>query len=146
MSDQLPILSGRAAFAFDFFGTLDTHEDVRRIARWLHGLGHEVHVVSAISPGLPMDNDEAYAEALGALGVPFTKIWRVDHDPALKTAVLRQIAARAFWDDVEDYVTAARAVGISTCWVGKDPSNRTAVALPDGMVECLFWGMSMESK
>lgn len=130
---------GVAVFAFDFFNTLDTpaREDVRGLVRKLHALGHEIHIVSAISPGLPMDNDEAYAKVLGELNVPFTKVWRVDHKPELKVAVLLNIRATAYWDDVLDYVNAARVAGISTCHVGKDPHNVTTRVY----VETLVWGL-----
>src|SRR5258707_10929981 len=97
-----------AVLAFDFFNTLDAHEDVRQLARTAHARGHEVHVVSAISPGLPFD----YASALAALDVPVTAVHRVDHDPALKVAVLREIRAYAFWDDLAANVDAARRAGI----------------------------------
>jgi hypothetical protein len=109
-------------FAFDFFGTLDAHEDVRELARGFFAAGHQVHIVSSISPGLPMDSDEAYALMLKNLSVPFTKIWRVDHNPELKVAVLKEIHATAFWDDVKENVAAARAAGFSTCHVGVDPN------------------------
>lgn len=112
-------------FAFDFFGTLETHEPVRELARKLYAQGHEIHIVSSISPGLPMDSDDAYASVLEGLRVPFTKIWRVDHNPELKVAVLRQLNANAFWDDVAANVDAARRAGFSTCHVGFDPPHVT---------------------
>lgn len=111
-----------AVYAFDFWGTLqgdkEVNETVRELARQLHNLGQEVHIVSAISPGLPLDSDEAYAKMLGELRVHFTKVHRVDHVPALKVEVLKRIGAARFWDDVPDYVNAARAAGIDAVLVG----------------------------
>ena len=112
-------------FAFDFFGTLTDHENVRQFARDCFARGHEVHIVSSISPGLPLDSDEAYAEMLGDLKVPFTKVHRVDHNPALKLEVLKRIGAIAFWDDVKANVDLARAHGISSCHVGVDQYDVT---------------------
>lgn len=109
--------------AFDFFNTLDTHEDVRVIARELHARGDQIHIVSAISPGLPMDNDDAYAGMLKRLKVPFTAIHRVDHKPELKLEVLKRIGAYGFWDDVKENVELARANSILTCHVGVDASD-----------------------
>lgn len=107
-------------FAFDFFNTLDTHEDVRQVARSLFAKGHEVHIVSAISPGLPLDSVAAYSAMLGELKVPFTKVWRVDHVPQLKIDVLTTIRADGFWDDVKENVDLARKNRIMTCHVGVD--------------------------
>lgn len=108
-------------YAFDFFNTLDQphNEDIRMLARRLFAEGHEVHIVSAISPGLPLDNDEAYAQMLKALDVPFTRIHRVDHNPALKVEVLKKIQAVAFYDDLLENVLAARAAGFFTFHVRK---------------------------
>jgi hypothetical protein len=118
-------------FAFDFFGTLDTHEDVRDAARMVFRCGHEVHIVSSISPGLPMDNDESYAGMLRRLNVPFTKIWRVDHNPQLKVAALREIGeVEAFWDDVLENVEAARAAGFKAYHVPHEPTYITAPENP----------------
>ncbi len=112
-------------FAFDFFGTLETHETVRALARGFAHHGHDVHIVTAVSPGLPIDNDEWYAAVLVQLGVPFKKIWRVDHKPELKVAVLERIGAVAFWDDVKENVDAARRAGFSVCHVGVDDPTVT---------------------
>ncbi len=106
-----------SAYAFDFFNTLDTYAGVREIARALFSKGQEVHVVSAISPGLPMD----YEGMLKSLDVPFTAIHRVDHDPKLKVEVLLRIEARGFWDDLFANVDAARRAGIPSCQVGVEP-------------------------
>lgn len=142
-------------FAFDFFGTLfpsreqewDRCEQLCKLTRVLARVG-EIHIVSAVSPGLPMDRDEAYAELLQKLDVPFTKIWRVDHKPELKVAALKQLRVGemlpgipAFWDDVEANVAAARAEGFSTCWVGHDPFNVTTRQVgPTGADrEHLYW-------
>jgi predicted ABC-type sugar transport system permease subunit len=103
-------------FAFDFFGTLDTNESVRDLARASFKLGHEVHIVSAISPEIPFD----YFGALIAMGVPYTAVHRVDHVPALKVEVLKRIRADGFWDDVKENVDAARQAGFFTCHVGVD--------------------------
>lgn len=108
-------------YAFDFFNTLDTHEWVRALARALYWSGHEVHVVSSISPGLPMDNDAAYRAALWNIKVPFTAIHRVGHDPALKVGVLRKIGADEFWDDVQANVDAASAIGVKAHLVAAMP-------------------------
>lgn len=108
-----------AVFAFDFFNTLDAHPKVRAVARFLAAQGHDIHVVSAISPGLPCD----YAGMLKALDVPHMAIHRVDHKPELKVEVLKTIGAQGFWDDVLENVQAARAVGFKTCHVGvEDPT------------------------
>lgn len=112
-------------FAFDFFNTLDKHEDIRELARKFFREGHEVHIISAVSPGLPIDNDDAYTAMLEMLKVPFTKIHRVDHRPDLKVDVLLTINARAFWDDLSENVEAARESGISTCHVGVDAHSVT---------------------
>lgn len=118
-------------FAFDMFGTLTDHEAVRAIAREVHAKGHEVHIVSAISPGVPWDNDEWYTSALAGLRVPFTKIHRCDHDDNghLKVEILRAIGNVAgFWDDLQSNVLAARVAGIPTCHVGVDPPGEVRVA------------------
>jgi len=117
-----------SVYAFDFFNTLDgsdpeLHVKVRGLARTLFALRSEVHIVSAISPGLPMD----YEGMLKELYVPFTQIHRVDHDPVLKVEVLRKIKAVGFWDDLLANVEAARAAGISACHVGVDPVLQTRV-------------------
>jgi len=107
-------------FAFDFFNTLDTHEEVRAVARQLHAWGHEIHIVSAISPGLPYN----YDLALDSLSIPFTQVHRVDHSPALKVAVLKELQVRGFWDDLPENVNAAREAGFACCLVGVEPANQ----------------------
>ncbi len=100
--------------------TLTEHPEVCELAARLYREGNEIHIVSAISPGLPLDNDEAYGSMLQQLLVPFTKIHRVDHVPAQKVEVLKRIKADGFWDDTESYVMAARDAGIKSCHVGVD--------------------------
>jgi hypothetical protein len=115
-------------YAFDFWNTLYPMNDAARrqcammqgLVSALHDSGNEIHIVSAISPGLPLDNDEAYARMLGEINVPFTKIHRVDHVPALKVEVLKRIGAGGFWDDSEVNVIAAREAGIPSNHVGID--------------------------
>ena len=98
-------------YAFDFWNTLTSHGELRDLARQFYKNGHEVHIVSAISPGLTLDNDSSYEMMLNALDVPFTEIHRVDHKAELKVEVLQRIKADEFWDDTEEYVQAARKAG-----------------------------------
>jgi len=113
----------KKVFAFDFWNTVDTPEraDVRELIRALFVQGHEIHIVSAISPGLPLDNDESYTKMLNDLAVPFTAIHRVDHSPALKVEVLLRIKADGFWDDLFDNYYAALCAGVPSCYVGHNP-------------------------
>jgi len=108
----------RRRYAFDFWVTLTDHPEIRSLVRKLYSQGHEIHIVSAISPGLPLDNDEAYARLLQRLNVPFTKIWRTDHVPEQKVEVLCSIKADGFWDDDPAYISAARRAGFKTTLVG----------------------------
>jgi len=107
-------------YAFDFWNTLTNHGELRDLARQYYKDGHEVHIVSAISPGLPMDSDHYYELMLQAIKVPFTAIHRVDHKAELKIEVLHSIQADEFWDDTEEYVQAARNAGFLSHLVG-DP-------------------------
>ncbi len=107
-------------YAFDFWITLTNSEPTRELARKLYFEGHEVHIVSAISPGLPLDNDEVYSSMLAQLNVPYTAIHRTDHVPEQKVAVLRAINADEFWDDDPQYVDAATAAGFRAHLVRKD--------------------------
>lgn len=107
-------LISHRVYAFDFWGTLTDHPEIRQIARDYYSRGHEVHIVSAISPGLDMDSDHAYTQILDQIGVPFTAIHRTDHVPAQKVAVLKKIKADCFWDDTPAYVKAAAEAGF-TC-------------------------------
>ena len=107
-------------YAFDFWVTLTDHSEIRDLARKLYRRGHEIHIVSAISPGLPLDSDAAYEMMLDQLGVPFTKIWRTDHIPEQKVAVLRQVQPANFWDDDPKYVQAARDAGFKATLVGSN--------------------------
>jgi FMN phosphatase YigB (HAD superfamily) len=97
-------------YAFDFFGTLDTSEAVRELARQLYRDGNEIHVISALAPVLRFD----YREALRLLKVPVHKIHRVGvlNTPAQKVKVLKQIEAAGFWDNSPENVEAARRAGI----------------------------------
>ena len=108
-------------FAFDFFNTLYGKqpyiEEVRQLARDIHAKGHEIHIVSAISPGLPCP----YEALLAEMNVPWTKIHRVDHLAELKVAVLIEIQAAGFWDDLDENVEAAILAGIPSCQVGVHP-------------------------
>jgi hypothetical protein len=110
--------SARRVYAFDFWVTLTDHAEVRELSRRLYAAGHLIHVVSAISPGLPLDSDFAYRAMLEKLDVPCSAIHRVDHVAAQKVRVLRAIKADGFWDDSPEYVLAARQAGIPTCHVG----------------------------
>lgn len=101
----------KKVLAFDFWVTLTERPKIRAIARRAFRAGHEVHIVSAISPGLPLDNDAAYAMMLANLGVPFTAIHRTDHVAAEKVRVLRNIRCDEFWDDDTKYLEAARDAG-----------------------------------
>ncbi len=105
-------------WGFDFFGTL-THpnaEPIRALARELFAQGDEIHIVSAISPGLPMD----YAGMLKELNVPFTAVHRCDHVPAEKVAILKALKCAGFWDDTKENVNAARMAGIPSNLAGVD--------------------------
>lgn len=111
--------------AFDFFVTLTDHPEIRSLALSRGLAGDSIHIVSAISPGLPLDNDKFYLGKLkewGFLGIDVV-VHRVDHVAAEKVRVLREIGANAFWDDTLEYVTAARDVGIPSCHVGKEPPS-----------------------
>jgi hypothetical protein len=102
----------RKVYAFDFWVTLTDRPKIRALARKYFKRGHEVHIVSAISPGLPLDNDESYAQMMHVMKVPYTEIHRTDHVAAQKVEVLLKIKADCFWDDTPAYVEAARAAGI----------------------------------
>lgn len=104
-------------YAFDFWGTLTDHPKIRDLARDYYSRGHEVHIVSAISPGLDLDSDSAYAQLLDEIGVPFTAIHRTDHIPSQKVAVLQKIKADCFWDDTLMYVKAAAEAGFTSILV-----------------------------
>jgi len=121
----------RKVYAFDFFNCLETCAWIRREARAYYNEGHEVHIVSAISPGLPLDSDEAYANMLENINVPYTKIWRVDHDPNLKVEVLRRIKADMFFDDDIENVLAAQAAGFSVVLTVPHPKERQASEVPN---------------
>jgi hypothetical protein len=101
-------------YAFDFWVTLTHSAPTRELARRLYVEGNEIHIVSAISPGLPLDNDAAYATMLEQLQVPFTAIHRVDHVAEQKVEVLKKIHAVEFWDDMPNYVEAATAAGVKS--------------------------------
>jgi hypothetical protein len=107
----------RKVYAFDFWVTLTERVAIRELARKAFRSGHEVHIVSAISPGLPLDNDQAYAKMLDDMGVRFTAIHRVDHVAEQKVAVLREIKADCFWDDTPAYIDAAREAGFKAILV-----------------------------
>lgn len=110
-------MSGKS-YAFDFFDTLTHHEPIRELARRLFAEGHDIHIVSSVSPGLPIDNDGWYAAALDQLQVPFTKVHRVDHGPELKVKTLRLIKADGFWDNDARNIAAALEAGFPSCLVG----------------------------
>ena len=101
----------KKVYAFDFWVTLTEHAELRALVRKLYRRGHKIHIVSAISPGLPLDSDDAYAGMLLNMGVPYHVIHRVDHVPEQKVKVLDRIQADEFWDDDPQYVDAARQAG-----------------------------------
>jgi FMN phosphatase YigB (HAD superfamily) len=105
-------------YAFDYWGTITDHEDIRVLICELYSRGHQIHIVSAISPGLPTANWEAYERMLThSQHVPFTAIHLVDHNPEQKVQVLQNIQANCFWDDTPANVAAARRAGFEAILV-----------------------------
>ena len=102
-------------FAFDWGGTLENHESIRKLAREFHAAGHIVCLVPALS--LVYGDESAlpfYREKMLELGIPNAPIYRVgDQDvPACKVNILKRIEADYFWDDNHDNVKAAIEAGI----------------------------------
>jgi len=99
--------------AFDWGGTLSSHEGVRWIARNYKQAGARVVIISAVGDDIGQDvNDQLRAQAM-TLGVQVDDIYLVRGDktvPETKAAILKQIGAGVFYDDVPENIRAAGQV------------------------------------
>lgn len=108
-------------YAFDFGNVLSNRPRLCVFANALMDAGHEVHVVTA-NPDLSVD----MPACLRAVGVRYTSVRLCldDFDPSAvarrKQEILRELHADVFFDDVEQNVDAAKAIGVRAILVGPD--------------------------